>query len=197
MLVIGVADQRMVVLDRGTPLAVYPVSTSKFGLGDGFGSYRTPMGTMKIRQKIGTGIPPGGVLKSRRFTGEILPVDRSRPRPDCHPHSLARWHAVVQSRRLRALHLHPRHAEERNIGKPASYGCIRMRSRDVIALYDLVGVGARVKIIPSLEPAFAGQELVNDAQLRNLSPFPQQPVADTRHRVLISWAVPQILFPTG
>ena len=38
--------------------------------------------------------------------------------------------------------------EERNIGVASSYGCIRMRSADVISLYDTVGVGARVVITP-------------------------------------------------
>ena len=38
-------------------------------------------------------------------------------------------------------------AEERNIGKRASYGCIRMRSRDVIQLFDVVGYGAKVTIL--------------------------------------------------
>ena len=42
--------------------------------------------------------------------------------------------------------------EERNIGKPVSYGCIRMRSCDVIELYNTVGVGARVKIVETLPP---------------------------------------------
>ena len=39
--------------------------------------------------------------------------------------------------------------EERNIGRPASYGCIRMRSVDVINLYSRVGQGAQVSIIQS------------------------------------------------
>jgi len=37
--------------------------------------------------------------------------------------------------------------EERFIGIPASYGCIRMRSRDIINLYDIVGVGAAVTVV--------------------------------------------------
>ncbi len=37
--------------------------------------------------------------------------------------------------------------EERNIGRPASYGCVRMRSHDVIQLYDIVGPGAKVTIV--------------------------------------------------
>ena len=37
--------------------------------------------------------------------------------------------------------------EERNIGLPMSYGCVRMRSRDVIQLYNTVGLGAEVTIV--------------------------------------------------
>ena len=37
--------------------------------------------------------------------------------------------------------------EERNIGFPASYGCIRMRSSDIINLYEIVGRGAEVTIV--------------------------------------------------
>ena len=37
--------------------------------------------------------------------------------------------------------------EERNIGLPVSYGCIRMRSNDIINLYDIVGLGAEVTIV--------------------------------------------------
>ena len=36
--------------------------------------------------------------------------------------------------------------EERNIGKAASFGCIRMRSRDIMALYDWVHVGMHVTV---------------------------------------------------
>jgi len=151
VLIIGVEDQRMVVLDRGAPIATYPVSTSKFGLGDGFGTYRTPMGTMKIRKKIGDGVPAGGVMKSRHFTGEVLAVDAPGRDPIV---TRILWLDGTQSCNrsafARCIYIHGT-PEERNIGRPASYGCIRMRSRDVIALYDLVGVGARVKVVPALD----------------------------------------------
>ena len=142
----------MVVLDRGVEIASYPVSTSKYGIGDRAGSYRTPAGWMKIRRKIGANVPAGGVLKSQRFTGEVLAVDAPGRDP-----------VVTRILWLDGLEPGNRHAyarniyihgtpEERNIGRPASYGCIRMRSRDVIELYDLVGVGARVKVVESLPP---------------------------------------------
>ncbi len=47
--------------------------------------------------------------------------------------------------------------EERLIGTRASYGCIRMRSSDVINLYDIVGIGAAVTIVDgSLTSAIPG-----------------------------------------
>jgi lipoprotein-anchoring transpeptidase ErfK/SrfK len=42
--------------------------------------------------------------------------------------------------------------EERNIGKPASFGCIRMRSVDIIRLFATIGVGAKVEILPGPLP---------------------------------------------
>ena len=47
--------------------------------------------------------------------------------------------------RDRCIYIHGT-PEERRVGKPASFGCIRMRSRDVIALYDRVHIGMHVNI---------------------------------------------------
>ncbi len=65
----------MVVLQDGLKIAEYPVSTSKFGLGDRPGSDATPLGELKIRKKIGAGAPLGAVFKSRERTGEVIAVD--------------------------------------------------------------------------------------------------------------------------
>ena len=48
----------------------------------------------------------------------------------------------LERRALEALAL-----EEYKLGHPASYGCVRMSSRDVMWLYDQVGAGARVDIL--------------------------------------------------
>ena len=149
VIVISVPDQRMTVLDHGVPIASYLVSTSKFGVGDGRGTYRTPAGLMKVRRKIGAGAPSGSVFKSRRPTGEILEVDAPGRDPIV---TRILWLEGLEPRNRQAydrcIYIHGT-PEERNIGRPASYGCIRMRSRDVIELFDLVGVGARVKVIES------------------------------------------------
>lgn len=147
-ILISAADQRMVVLRDGEPVAAYPVSTSKFGLGDTPGSYATPVGTFRVKKKIGDGAPPGAVFKSRKLTGEILPVDAPGRDPIV---TRILWLDGLEPQNRRAferfIYIHGT-PEERNIGTPVSFGCIRMRSNDVIELYDMVGEGARVVVSP-------------------------------------------------
>ena len=71
-IVISTRDQKLALLDRGNLMAVYPVSTSKFGLGDWRGSRFTPLGNLQIAEKIGNNAAPGTVFKSRRRTGEVV-----------------------------------------------------------------------------------------------------------------------------
>ena len=42
--------------------------------------------------------------------------------------------------------------EERNVGRPVSYGCIRMRSQDVIELFETVGLNSKILITPNPLP---------------------------------------------
>ena len=46
--VISAREQKLALLDRGNLMAVYPISTSKFGLGDWPGSSFTPLGELEI-----------------------------------------------------------------------------------------------------------------------------------------------------
>lgn len=147
LILVSVKDQKMAVVEGGQTVATFPVSTSKFGLGDREGSYATPLGEMEVAAKIGGGAPIGGVFKSRQFTGEVL-----RPNAPGRDPIVSRilWLRGLESQNSQAygrgIYIHGT-AEERTIGRPASYGCIRMRSRDVVRLYDTVGVGARVKVV--------------------------------------------------
>ena len=70
--VVSVRDQKMAVMRNGHVVKTYPISTSKFGLGDRKGSCRTPLGAHRIASKIGTGQPKGMVFKSRKPTGECV-----------------------------------------------------------------------------------------------------------------------------
>lgn len=153
-ILISTADQRMIVLRDGTKIAEFPVSTSKFGVGDIPGSNATPLGEMKIRKKIGGNARPGAVFKSRKPTGEVIAIDAPGRDPIV---TRILWLEGLEPQNRRAydrhIYIHGT-PEERNIGTAASYGCIRMRSRDVITLYDTVGTGARVKIteMPFIQP---------------------------------------------
>jgi lipoprotein-anchoring transpeptidase ErfK/SrfK len=143
---VSTRDQKLALIENNKLVATYPVSTSKFGLGDARGSYRTPVGEMEIASKVGDNAAPGAVFKDRRRTGEIVQVNAPGRDPIVTRiiwlRGLERQNANAFSRDI-YIHGTP---EERNIGRPASYGCIRMRSNDVIRLYTLVGHGAKVTI---------------------------------------------------
>lgn len=147
-IVVSVADQRMGIYDReGNLVRTFDVSTSKFGLGDTPGSYKTPLGLHRVAAKIGCNAPMGAVFKSRRMTGEVLPPDAPGRDPIV---TRILWLQGLEPRNRNAyqryIYIHGT-AEERNIGKPVSYGCVRMRSVDVVELYNVVPLGAKVRII--------------------------------------------------
>jgi lipoprotein-anchoring transpeptidase ErfK/SrfK len=128
-------------------MAIYPVSTSKFGLGDWPGSSCTPLGELEIAEKIGDHAAPGTVFKDRRRTGEIIQPDSPGRDPIVTRILWLRGREPQNTNAYaRMIYIHGT-PEERNIGFPASYGCIRMRSSDIINLYEIVGRGAEVTII--------------------------------------------------
>lgn len=145
--IISVPDQCMVVLENGVPIARYPVSTSKYGLGDRSGRYTTPLGNLEVAQKIGDNAPLGAVFKGRRWTGEVLrPNARGRDPIVTRILWLRGLDSSNRNAYNRAIYIHGTPVESL-IGRPASYGCIRMRSRDVVKLYNTIGVGAKISIL--------------------------------------------------
>src|SRR6266513_2621045 len=146
-IVVSTREQKLALIDRGNVLAIYPVSTSKFGLGDWRGSRFTPLGKLQIAEKIGDSAPPGTVFKDRRRTGEIVAPDSPGRDPIV---TRILWLRGLQAQNANAfgrdIYIHGT-PEERRIGTAASYGCIRMRSIDIIQLYDIVGTGAAVTIV--------------------------------------------------
>ena len=158
-MVVSVPDQKLALYRKGQLVKVYDVSTSKFCMSSRNGSYGTPLGKHEIAKKIGAGQPQGMKFSSRRPTGEIVQPNAPGRDPIV---SRILWLSGKESSNCnsyaRCIYIHGT-AEEWRIGTPASYGCIRMRSRDVVNLYSTVGVGAKVEIIneplaiPGAEPA--------------------------------------------
>lgn len=153
-IVVSVAEQKLALLKDGGLAKRYPISTSKFGLGDSFNSYKTPLGKLRVCDKIGNHLAMGAVLKGRNPTGEILPVNAPGRDPIV---TRILWLEGLESQnanaRSRGIYIHGT-VEEEKLGQPVSYGCIRMRSRDVVELFDEVPVGTPVLILSERFPRF-------------------------------------------
>jgi lipoprotein-anchoring transpeptidase ErfK/SrfK len=146
-LLISVEDQKMVLLRDGAEIFRFPVSTSKFGLGDRWGSFATPTGTMQVAQKIGENAQEGAVFKERRLTGEVLPPNAPGRDPIV---TRILWLRGLEPQNAncfkRCIYIHGT-PEERLLGAPVSWGCIRMRSKDVVRVFESVAVGTKVEVV--------------------------------------------------
>lgn len=142
--------------DTGTLLSRYPVSTGANGAGEESGSFCTPRGRHVIRAKVGAGQPENTVFVRRRPTGEIYSPKLGAAYPG-RDWILTRilWLSGCESgynrsgtcdtmRRYVYIHGTP---DETELGKPGSHGCVRMRNRDLIELFDQVPVGTPVNIL--------------------------------------------------
>lgn len=144
--VVSVRDQKLAVMRNGEPVKVYKVSTSKFGLGDKKGSYKTPVGEHSIAAKIGDNIPSGTVFKSRKPTREVVGPDSPGRDPIVSRIIWLKGHELHNKNAYsRLIYIHGT-TEESLIGKPASYGCIRMKSEDICELFPHLSKGEAVVV---------------------------------------------------
>lgn len=145
-ILISVPEQQMVLLEAGKIVARYPVSTAQRGIGDMPDSYMTPAGRMEVAEKIGGGMPAGTVFKDRIPTGEIVGIDAPGRDPVV---TRILWLRGTEERNRNAytrfIYIHGT-PQESLLGTPASYGCIRMRSTDIITLFERIGPGTAVLI---------------------------------------------------
>jgi hypothetical protein len=152
---VSIPAQRLDLFDDDACIRSYAVSTAANGAGERTGSYCTPRGRHRIRARIGAGLASGAVLRGRRPTGEICDDAVWQAAPDrdwiltrilwlCGEEpGVNRGGDVDTFRRYVYIHGTPDAVE---LGRPGSRGCIRMRNRDVVELFDLVPVGTPVYI---------------------------------------------------
>jgi len=142
MITIDIAKQTL-TFDGKT----YSVSTAKRGVGEKNGSLCTPRGRHLVRAKIGAAQPINSVFVRRRPTGEVWTPELHEKYPGrdwiltrilwlsgCEP-GRNRLGDVDTMRRYIYIHGSPDTAQ---MGKPGSIGCIRMRNRDIVELFDRV-----------------------------------------------------------
>ncbi|MBK9758615.1 MAG: L,D-transpeptidase [Flavobacteriales bacterium] len=152
VLYVSVRSQRMYHVRGRMIQQEYIISTSSKGLGQVQDSYRTPAGLHYVRERIGEGLPPWSVIKERVCTGEL--ADSCRDTAADLITSRILWLSGMESGLNKGgqvdsydrwIYIHGT-ADECSLGDPSSHGCIRMRNRDVIALFDKIPVGALVVI---------------------------------------------------
>ena len=142
--------------DQGRLLRSYPISTSKNGAGEQCDSDCTPRGRHIVRAKIGAGLPLNTVFVGRRPTGDIYTPELGERQPGrdwiltrilwlsgCEP-GFNRLRQVDTMRRF--IYIHGT-SDEQRVGNAVSHGCIRMRNRDVVELFDQVAPGTPVDIL--------------------------------------------------
>ncbi|XHX76772.1 MAG: L,D-transpeptidase [Stenomitos frigidus ULC029] len=118
-------SQRQVYVYRGEQvLAKYRIAIGKRG-------WETPTGSFKVLSK-----EKNPVFKSFR-TGKLI-----KPGPD-NPLGV-RWIGIWTDGKTQ-LGFHGTNQEEL-LGQAVSHGCIRMRNRDVTAMFDLVSLGTEVVV---------------------------------------------------
>jgi L,D-transpeptidase YbiS len=153
---ISIPAQTLTLLgDSGRELRCYPVSTSRNGPGEVQGSFCTPRGRHLVRARIGAGRPVNAVFVRRRPTGEIWTPELGERFPGrdwiltrilwlsgCEP-GRNRLGKVDTMRRYIYIHGSPDTVE---LGRPDSLGCIRMRNRDVVELFEFISPGTAVEI---------------------------------------------------
>ncbi|MFK7850459.1 MAG: HAD-IB family phosphatase [Akkermansiaceae bacterium] len=148
---ISMDEQMLELFKAGELVKHYPVSTSEKGMGFAEGSYRTPTGSFEISEKIGEGEPI-----HTRFVGR-KPVEVWDPAtPSSGDLILSRIlrlrgkESQNENSEDRFIYIHGTN-QEGLIGKPSSYGCVRLKNEDMIELFDAVSVGAEVEIKPLTE----------------------------------------------
>ncbi len=145
-ILISVHDQKLALVKNGEVVSEFRISTSRFGVGDEMGSYKTPEGVLWVCNKIGDNLPLGAVIRHRAATGEVLAPNAPGRDPIVTRVIWLKGLAGETQRAYdRCIYIHGT-PEERSLGKPMSWGCIRMRSKDVVQVYDAIGIGTHVTI---------------------------------------------------
>ena len=147
---------QVLLLKTGTRIIKsYSISTARNGPGENQDSECTPRGRHAIAGKIGEGCLPNTIFVGREPTGELYTPELRRQFPDrdwivtrilwlkgCEP-GINQGGDVDTCRRYIYIHGAP---DDVTMGRPGSRGCIRMRNRDVVELFDLVEPDTEVMI---------------------------------------------------
>ena len=156
VLYVSISKQKMYRIKKHKIIKTYVISSSSYGVGNKAGSNKTPIGLHKVKQKFGEETPINGRMIGRVFYGDIVTIysDTSKSKTDdvCSrilwlvglEEGLNKGEGIDSYNRY--IYIHGT-SEEGRLGKPASHGCIRMKNKEVIELYEKVKIGTLVLIL--------------------------------------------------
>jgi UDP-N-acetylmuramate-alanine ligase len=152
-LVVSIEDQALLVCSNDVIIERYDASTSRFGNGNRENSLKTPLGIHRIKEKYGAGAPAGRVFRDREDTGEDW--DHKQNGDNLILTRILRLEGLEEGINKgpgvdsyeRYIYIHGTGREDR-IGTPLSHGCVCLRNRDIIRLFDTAGEGTLVYIEP-------------------------------------------------
>lgn len=160
-IVVDASQQKLFLYKQGRIEAVYTISTAARGLGSAHGSWKTPLGLHRVKDRIGSTAPPYAIFRSRKYIGKRWQADGPQmAEEDLILSRILRLEGLEQGENCgrnhcgelvdsydRYIYIHGTN-HEKTLGTPCSQGCIRMSSSDVIELFDRVPRGTLVWITP-------------------------------------------------
>ncbi len=154
-ILVKISEQKLYLLNYGNIEKSYSISSSRFGIGNKIGSFKTPLGKHKIIKKIGKHAKIGTVFHGSQQTRKVIDLNAmsSLLEGDIITTRIMCLEGLEKGvnrggksdTRQRYIWIHGT-IDEESIGKPASRGCIRMKNRDIIELFKLVRKGTIVQI---------------------------------------------------
>ena len=156
LLFVSIENQKMYRIQSKDIIETYDISTSKYGIGNQMGSNKTPTGLHKINSKYGHKTPVNGRMIGRVFYGQIAKIfsDTTTSKTDDITSRIL-WLEGLENginkgdnidSYKRYIYIHGT-SEEGRIGTPSSHGCVRMKNKDVIDLFNEVAIGTFVLIL--------------------------------------------------
>ena len=156
LLFVSIENQKMYRIQSKNIIETYDISTSTYGIGNQMGSNKTPTGLHKINSKYGHKTPVNGRMIGRVFYGQIAKIfsDTTTSKTDDITSRIL-WLEGLENginrgdnidSYKRYIYIHGT-SEEGRIGIPSSHGCIRMKNKDVIDLFNEVAIGTFVLIL--------------------------------------------------
>ena len=152
---VDIAKQQLTLLQDGIVVASYSVSTAKNGIGQKNGSECTPLGQHVIDSKIGGDAKEKSVFVGREETGEYF-TEKLRQDNQERDWILTRilWLSGTEEGKnkggdvdtmSRYIYIHGC-PDSDSFSVPSSHGCIKMRNKDIVELFEKIDVGTHILI---------------------------------------------------